>query len=266
MRFLIGICQIKVSSNKQENFTKIKAVIRKLAYSPSKIIILPECWNCPYGIEYFKDYAEDINNSGSIELLKELAIKYKLFIIGGSIPTIQEDKIYNTCVCLDPNGEVIGIYNKIHLFDINLNNFTFKESDVLSSGNKPLIINTMYGKIGIGICYDLRFPLLADYYLKNGCKMIVYPGSFSSKTGPLHWKMLLQSRAVDNQLYIVGCSTAVNHESTYKGYGHSMVINPWGKVLYEVNEEEVSGTSIIDMEVVTEMRLQIPILEQRIIL
>ena len=175
MRFLIGICQIKVSSNKQENFTKIRAVIHKLAYSQSKIIILPECWNCPYGIEYFKDYAEDINNSESIELLKELAIKYKLFIIGGSIPTIQEDKIYNTCVCLDPNGEVIGIYNKIHLFDINLNNFTFKESDVLSSGNKPLIINTIYGKIGIGICWDQWFPEAARLTALKGSEIIFYP-------------------------------------------------------------------------------------------
>ena len=261
MNIKIGICQNRVQKNKKENFKIISDYIKRLSYNKVDMVILPECWNCPYGVEYFEEYAESISNSESINLLQNLAKKYNIYIIGGSIPIIEEEKIYNTCICFNNSGNIIGIYNKIHLFDINLNNFTFKESTVLTPGEKPLIIDTIFGKIGIGICYDLRFPLLADYYSRNGCKMIIYPGAFSEKTGPLHWTLLLKARAVDNECFIVGCSTGTNNNFKYKGYGHSSVINPWGNILYEADENPIIKVVDINLDQVSEMRKQIPIFD-----
>jgi len=263
MRVNIGICQLKVSKNKDDNLKNVEIEIDKLCSSQNiNILVLPECWNCPYGIEYFDTYSEEIECSKSIELLKSLAKKYGIYLVGGSIPIKENGKIYNTCFCFNPDGCIIGRYDKIHLFNIEIKeyDFEFKESSVLCPGTKPLIIDTIFGRIGIGICFDLRFPLLANYYSKNKCNIIIYPGSFSEKTGPLHWTLLLRARAVDNQCYIVGCSTAKNTDFKYKGYGHSSIINPMGEVIYDVGENQISYSTEIDLRQVEDVRLSIPVL------
>ena len=261
MKIKIGLCQNKVSKDKKENYNNISNYVNQLCKKMIDIIILPECWNCPYGIEYFEDYSEPLSNSESVIFLQNLAKKHNIYIIGGSIPLKIENKIYNSCVCLNNFGNIIGIYNKIHLFDVTIENFSFKESSVLSKGEQPLIINTPFGKIGIGICYDLRFPLLADYYARNGCKIIIYPGCFSEKTGPLHWSLLLKARAVDNECFIIGCSTSKNNDFEYKGYGHSSVIDPWGNILFEADEDPKIKKINIDLDIVSQMRKQIPIFD-----
>ena len=261
MNFKIGISQMKVNSNKEKNLEKVKASLSVFGKNDVNLGVLPECWNCPYGVEYFEEYSEEINNSKSIELMSELAKENNLYLIGGTIPIKEDGKIYNTCFCFNNKGEIIGKYSKIHLFDIDLGNFSFKESDVLTAGSKPLIIETPYCKIGIGICYDLRFPLLADYYAKNGCNMIVYPGSFSEKTGPIHWSLLLKGRALDNQCYVIGCSTSKNDDFNYKGYGHSSIVDPWGNIMYEADGDSVCYVRNIDMKYLEEIRNKIPVLK-----
>ena len=263
MKVNIGICQFKVSENKDDNLKRMEIEIDKLCSSQNvNILVLPECWNCPYGIEYFDKYSEEIDSSKSVNLLKLLAKKYSIYLVGGSIPIKENNKIYNTCFCFSPEGDIIGRYDKIHLFDVEIKeyDFEFKESSVLSAGKSPLILETIYGRIGIGICFDLRFPLLANYYFKNKCKMIIYPGSFSEKTGPLHWSLLLRSRAVDNQCFIIGCSTAKNINFNYKGYGHSSIISPMGDIIYDAEENQAFYSTQIDMLRVNDVRRSIPIL------
>ena len=263
MKVKVGICQLEVNSNKDINYENMQSSVNKLVLEDVKIVILPECWNCPYGIEYFQEYSEDINNSKSIKLMSEISKNNKIYLIGGSVPIKDDKKYYNTCFCFNIDGEIIGRYDKIHLFDINLDYFSFKESSVLSPGTKPLIIDTIYGKIGIGICYDLRFPLLANYYSENNCIMVVYPGSFSEKTGPYHWSLLLRCRALDNQCYVIGCSTSENNNFDYKGYGHSCITGPWGDIIYEANEKPTIFTKEIDLEYIKDIRKQIPLLKNK---
>jgi predicted amidohydrolase len=135
----------------------------------------------------------------------------------------------------------------------------FKESSVLSPGSSPTIIKTPWGNVGMGICFDLRFNELSNYYKQNNCKMIFYPGNFTEWSGKKHWKLLLQSRALDTQCFIIGCSTALNNNMEYRSYGHSQIVNPWGEVLCEFSNEPKSTIVEIDLSIVEEVKRRIPI-------
>mmetsp|Transcript_12252 Transcript_12252/g.10555 ORF Transcript_12252/g.10555 Transcript_12252/m.10555 type:complete len:133 (+) Transcript_12252:159-557(+) len=132
-------------------------------------------------------------------MLQETAKKNNIYLVGGTIPEKEGDFIYNTSLVFDRTGQVIGKHRKVHLFDIDIpGKITFKESEYLKPGNQITIVDTEYGKIGIAICYDMRFPELALLMSKKGAKMLVYSGCFNQTTGPLHWELILRSRALDN--------------------------------------------------------------------
>lgn len=158
---------------------------------------------------------------------------------------------------------MIAKYRKMHLFDIDIpGGITFKESDILSSGNAlaTFEINTI--KVGLGICYDMRFEELAKLYRKQGCKMLVYPGAFNMTTGPLHWELLQRARAMDNQSFVMAVSPARGQQG-YIAWGHSQITNPWGKVLCQAKAEEQIIYADLDFEECEKVRTQIPIFEQR---
>lgn len=132
-----------------------------------------------------------------------------------------------------PN-EALWLYmcRKTHLFDIDIpGKITFKESDTLTAGESLTCVKTKYGTIGVGICYDLRFPELCMAYRQRGASLVVFPGAFNMTTGPVHWQLLQQARAVDNQLFVASCSPARNLDSSYTAWGHSMIVDPFGQVL-----------------------------------
>lgn len=264
------IIQSKPLVSKFETLKNIKQLISTHINDSINFIILPECFNCPYGVKYFKEYAEELvvsTNNPTIHTLHKISINYPtVYLIAGTIPEKQGDNYYNTCTiwfC----GEIIGSYRKIHLFDINIpDQINFKESDVLSPGTKPSIINTPYGKIGIGICFDLRFNSLSNYYAENDCQIIIYPGSFSQYTGKLHWELLLRARAVDSQCWIIGVSSALNTDFDYKSYGHSMVIDPWGKIMSpNIKDKECAIIEKIDVAMCKYFQNNIPLKNNKVI-
>jgi len=160
-------------------------------------------------------------------------------LIGGSIPERDGDRLYNTSPIFDPHGNLIAKHRKVHLFDINIpGKITFKESTNLSPGNSLTVVETVYGKIGIGICYDIRFAEMAGLYQKLGCVMVFYPGAFNMTTGPLHWELLARSRAVDNQMFVACVSPARCLEADYHAWGHSCVTNPYGEVIAKAGHED----------------------------
>ncbi|EDO27394.1 predicted protein, partial [Nematostella vectensis] len=156
-----------------------------------------ECFNSPYGTQYFKDYAEEIPGESS-NMLAEVAKETGAYIVGGSIPERASNrKLYNTSLSYDPSGNLMGKHRKIHLFDIDVpGKIRFQESEVLSPGENLTILDTEYCKIGIGICYDMRFPELAQLYAKKGCHLLLYPGAFNMTTGPAHWELLTRARYI----------------------------------------------------------------------
>lgn len=174
-----------------------------------------------------------------------MAIESKAYLIGGSIPeySTTTKKYYNTSLTFNPAGQLLATHRKVHLFDIDIpGKITFRESDVLSPGDEITIVDLPdYGKIGIAICYDVRFPELAMVAARKGAFALIYPGAFNLVTGKLHWRLLGQARAVDNQVYVAFCSPARDMSASYNAWGHSLVADPMAEVLVEAGETEEIG-------------------------
>ena len=152
----------------------------------------------------------------------------------------------------------------MHLFDIDVKDqITFKESDVLTAGNEFTVVETDFCKIGMGICYDVRFPQLAQINVEKGAEILVYPGAFNMTTGPAHWELLFRSRALDNQVYCVGVAPALNKEASYHSFGHSIITNPWGEVIAEAGTEEEIIFGEIDLNEIKRVREELPLLKNK---
>jgi len=189
------------------------------------------------------------------------------YLVGGSIPERdpQTDKLYNTSLTFNPKGELVATHRKIHLFDIDIpGKIKFTESEVLSPGSDITIVDTEeYGKFSIGICYDVRFPELAMIAARRGCFAMIYPGAFNMTTGPLHWSLLARGRAVDNQVYVAMCSPARDVNADYRAWGHTMVVDPNGEIMEELDENE--GVVMVELkgDRIQEVRRGVPVTVQR---
>ncbi|XP_048396560.1 omega-amidase NIT2 isoform X1 [Stegostoma tigrinum] len=262
-KFRLALIQLKVSSLKASNLSKVRTLVKEAALKGAKVVALPECYNSPYGTNYFPEYAEKIPGE-STQMLSEVAKEHGIHLIGGSIPEEDAGKLYNTCTVFAPNGSMLLKYRKIHLFDIDVpGKICFRESKTLSPGNTLSTFDTPYCKVGIGICYDMRFAELAQIYSKRGCQLLVYPGAFNMTTGPAHWELLQRARAVDNQVYVATVSPARNENDSYVAWGHSSVVNPWGEVVTKAGHTETIVYADIDLNYLADIREQIPILKQK---
>ncbi|OFI07776.1 2-oxoglutaramate amidase [Clostridium acetireducens DSM 10703] len=261
----VALCQMLIQKDKILNIEKAKKMILKASKKGAKIIALPEMFNCPYNNKCFRSYSESYLEGETINTLSNIAKEEKVYLIGGSIPEKDEkENIYNTCFIFDDNGKIIGKHRKIHLFDINIKDkIKFMESEVLSRGNDITIVDTKWGKIGVAICYDIRFPELIRIMSLKGAKMVFIPAAFNMTTGPAHWSTLFKSRALDNQIYMFGISPARNIESSYKAYGHSIISNPWGNIINEMDEKEGILIEDINLNLIEEIREQLPLIKHR---
>uniref|UniRef100_A0A4X1UTE7 Omega-amidase NIT2 n=1 Tax=Sus scrofa TaxID=9823 RepID=A0A4X1UTE7_PIG len=284
--FRLALIQLHVSSVKSDNLTRACGFIQEAAKQGAKIISLPvrgqpqrrsctyrdmhqlassagECFNSPYGTKYFPEYAEKIPGD-STQKLSEVAKECGVYVIGGSIPEEDAGKLYNTCAVFGPDGTLLAKYRKLHLFDIDVpGKITFQESKTLSPGDSFSTFDTPYCRVGLGICYDIRFAELAQIYAQRGCQLLVYPGAFNLTTGPAHWELLQRGRAVDNQVYVATASPARDDKASYVAWGHSTIVSPWGEVLAKAGTEEKIVYADIDLKKLAEIRQQIPIFSQK---
>lgn len=256
------------------NLSNARSKVLEAAGKGAGLVVLPECFNSPYGTQYFSKYAETLHPSPppqdqapSFHALAAMAAESRVYLIGGSIPEWSPEtrKYYNTSLVFSPTGGLLGAHRKAHLFDIDIpGKIAFRESEVLSAGNKLTLVDLPdYGRIGLGICYDVRFPEPAMIAARNGAFAMVYPGAFNTTTGPLHWSLLARARATDNQLYVALCSPARNLDATYHAYGHSIVCAPNGEVLREAGESEESAGATLEADVIEGTRKGIPLGLQR---
>ncbi|NLV15916.1 MAG: carbon-nitrogen hydrolase family protein [Syntrophomonadaceae bacterium] len=264
-RFQVGICQIKVVDDKALNLASAGRMVEEAARKGCRLAVLPEMFNCPYSNHHFPHYAENIPAGQTAAMLADLAAQHRIYLVGGSIPERdQQGRIFNTSLVFDPSGMLIAKHRKLHLFDIDIpDRIVFKESNTLSPGNKVTTFPTDFGLMGLGICYDLRFPELTRLMTMQGATTIIYPAAFNTVTGPDHWQLLLRSRALDNQVYVIGAGPAYNGEATYHAYGHSMAADPWGRVIAETGSEEALLSFEIDLDVITRIREELPLLKHR---
>lgn len=260
----LALCQMNVIDDKKENLKNASAMIAQGVSENADFIVLPEMFNCPYSNDKFIEYGEVENDSPTLDAISSLANENNVYILAGSIPEKEDDKLYNTSYLFNRKGEVIAKHRKMHLFDIDVKDkITFKESDVLTAGDDFTIADTEFGKIGIGICYDVRFPELARIMVEKGALILFYPGAFNMTTGPAHWELLFRSRALDNQVFCVGVAPALNKDASYHSYGHSIVANPWGEVIAQADEKEELVISEINLEEIKKIREELPLLKNK---
>ncbi|KAI0029320.1 carbon-nitrogen hydrolase [Vararia minispora EC-137] len=296
--FKLALIQLgQVTNDKAANLKHAREMIRKAvagegvgAQSRPGLVVLPECFNSPYGIKSFPIHAEEIgfkrgekydisgSKSDSVKMLSSAAKEEGIWLLGGSIPErdTSDNKLYNTATVYSPQGDLVAIHRKVHLFDIDIpGKITFKESETLTGGNSfnyfdtgPLLPHlrphaTDSARIGLGICYDVRFPEQAMVAARQGAQVCIYPGAFNTTTGPLHWELLARARALDNEVYFALCSPARDLSADYHAWGHSMIVDPMGVKLIEAGAEETIVHASIDPQKFREARTGIPVTVQR---
>lgn len=260
----IAAIQMSTVADKMENVRTVKTYLEKIKDENPDFVILPEMFCCPYQTENFPIYAE--KEGGPVwQQLSGYAKQYGIYLIGGSMPEKDaEGNVYNTSYIFDREGKQIGKHRKVHLFDIDVKGGqTFKESDMLTAGDSDTVFDTEFGKIGVMLCFDIRFPELLRMMVNDGAKVIFVPAAFNMTTGPAHWELSFRTRALDNQIYMVGCAPARDVSAGYISWGHSIVTDPWGRVTGMLDENEGILLAELDMDYEEQVREELPLLKSR---
>lgn len=257
----IAICQLDISRDKTENLKQAEEMIIE-ASKTAALIVLPEMFNCPYNAKTFHKYAEEEFGETS-QWLAKLSKSLEITLIGGSIPELEDGKMYNTSYSYH-KGQLVGKHRKAHLFDVDIKGgITFKESSVLEAGDQATVFKAGDLTIGVAICYDMRFPELMRTMVDSGAEVIIIPAAFNTITGPAHWHVTARARAIDNQVYFAVASPARSKVLSYKAYGHSLLVNPWGEILCEAEENQMIIYGDIDLDYVKKVRAELPLLQHR---
>ena len=260
----ISCIQFNVDEDKYRNIEHLAELFADGAAEDADIVSLPEMWSCPYRTDAFPVYAEPEQGDTWLAM-STLARKYGVYIVGGSIPEVDEEgRVYNTSYVFDREGNQIGKHRKVHLFDIYAHGQqVFKESDTLTGGDSFDTFDTEWGKMAVNICFDIRFPESARIPALAGAKIIFNPAAFNMTTGPAHWELGFRQRAIENQVYMVGTSTARNPAAGYIAYGHTIVTDPWGEVVLQMDEKEGIAKAELDLDYIDTIRGKLPLMSAR---
>ncbi len=253
-----------VSSNLLEAEKQIAEAVK----TGAKLVALPENFAMMGDREIDKVKIKEADGAGQIQnFLSSTAKKYGVWLIGGTIPIAGTDdnKVRAACVVYDDSGKRVARYDKQHLFDVNVpgTDEVYRESDSIEGGDQLLVLNSPFGKLGIAVCYDLRFPEFFRTMVTQGMEILVIPSAFTAKTGVAHWEVLLRARAIENLCYVIAPNQGGFHLNGRKTYGHSMIIDPWGLVLdcYKTGAGFVAAD--IDLDKLAKVRNAFPVLQHR---
>lgn len=261
--FKLGLCQMQVTGDKAANLRRAETLLRQAADRGANLAVLPEMFNCPYENACFPLYGEPAGGE-TWQFLSGIAKELGIWLVGGSVPELEDGKIYNTSYIFSPEGKELGRHRKVHLFDIDVpGGQRFMESDTLTAGDSFTLVDTPLGKLGVAICFDIRFSDFFRVMGDLGAQLIVIPAAFNMTTGPLHWDLAFRMRALDNQCFVAGCSPARDVNASYVAYGHSLVCDPWGTIVAQLDEKEGVIVTDIDLNDLDKYRGQIPILAGR---
>lgn len=262
-KYLMGVIQMDTRDNYEENMEAACRYIDEAAARGARLVTFPEVFNY-IGVEPRE--AEEIPDGPTISLMAEKARKHGIWIHCGSISEVNHEgeKKYNTTVLLNPDGVEVARYRKLHAFDITLLDGTeTRESDRMQIGKDVVMVDTELGRLGLSICYDIRFPELYRYMAMNGCQVIFTPANFQMQTGKDHWEIILRTRAVENTCYIAAAAQIGKKRGVSLSYGSSMVVNPWGTVTARAPETAGVTMAEIDLDYLDKVRRDLPCLKNR---
>jgi nitrilase len=267
--FLAAAVQMKAGPDKDANLAVADDFAARAAADGASLVALPEvfAWRGPQSAE--TAVAEPLGGAIA-EFASACAKRHGIFLIAGSFlesPTEPgaEARAFNTTILFDPDGEAVAVYRKIHLFDVSIEGeVDIRESDTRRAGDTPIVVDTELGKIGLAICYDLRFPELFRRLADEGAEIVVMPSAFTHPTGRAHWHALVRARAIENQCYFIAPNQYGETRYGFRDYGHSLIVDPWGKVLADGGED---GPRLVEAELdagrLAEVRSNLPALSHR---
>jgi deaminated glutathione amidase len=258
--------QMASSPNVASNLTESERLIAIAAQQGAKVIVLPEYF-CIMGAKDIEKVAvrEKIGEGPIQQFLAKMAKKHKIWLIGGTVPITSNypNKVRNSCLVYNDKGEQVARYDKIHLFGLDLGTEHYHEENTIESGDEIVVVDTPYGKIGLSVCYDLRFPEL--YRAMGQVDMIVIPSAFTETTGKAHWEPLIRARAIENLCYVIAPAQGGYHLSGRETHGNSMIVDPWGVVLDRLPRGSGIVIASINREYQASLRKSLPALKHRTI-
>ncbi|HIF74319.1 MAG TPA: carbon-nitrogen hydrolase family protein [Porticoccaceae bacterium] len=276
----VSAIQMVSTANIDENLNTAARLIAKAVEGGARLVLLPEVFAVLEGgpMRQFGEIEGD-PEAQLQNFLSQQASKHQVIIVGGTIPLIsrppngevsaaeiiESERVRSACLVFDESGAQIARYDKIHLFDVIVNDeqSEYSESRSYEPGVDIVSVDTSVGNLGLSICYDMRFPELYRALFQRGAELVTVPAAFTKVTGEAHWESLLRARAIENQCYVIAAGQGGRHSQTRETWGHSMIIDPWGTVLAMVEEGEGVATAEINLEFVRNVRARMPIREQQ---
>lgn len=264
----VAAIQLNSGENIDANLNAIATHVADAAQRGAKLVLLPE--NCAYMAAEQGDskrIAEDLGDlNGTVQSrFAELAAANHIWLIVGAFPTIENGNIYQTSLVFDAAGNHVAHYHKRHLFNVTLpdGRESYRESDAFEYGDDVVVVPTPVGNVGLSICYDLRFPKHFNRLVDAGAEILTLPAAFTHRTGKAHWEVLLRARAIENQCYVIASGQVGHHPGNRQTWGHSLIIDPWGKILAEQAEQAGSITAHVDLAELHHLRSVFPTLEHQ---
>lgn len=256
--------QMNSGERKVDNLAKAEHLVRAAVDAGAQLVVLPEYFNCLGDRRVMLAEAEPLDGP-TASFLRKLAGSLRITLVGGTFceQTSDGSKAHNTCLVVDPRGEIAAVYRKLHLFDVDLpGRLTYCESSWLEPGGDVVVGDAAGFRTAIAICYDVRFPELFRRFADAGTEVVAFPSAFTKQTGRDHWELLLRARAVENQCYIVAANQTGRH-ATLDTYGHSLIVDPWGTVTADAGEDVGFITAPLARERIETVRAQLPALRHR---
>jgi predicted amidohydrolase len=268
----VGAIQMRAVGDRTANLATCATLTGQAAREGAQLVVLPECFSFLGRGEGDKlAIAEVLDGTGpTLSALRELATRHGVWLIGGGTPEVvpgDPRRTYNTAVVIDPRGELVARYRKIHLFDVDIpGGATLRESDATRAGDEIVVVDIGGARVGLTICYDVRFPELYRRLVKDrGAEVVLLPAAFTAHTGAAHWHLLLRARAVENQAWIVAAAQWGQHNEKRQSFGHSLVVDPWGTVVGELPSGDGVVHATLDGETVEKRRGQMPCLTHAVL-
>ncbi len=264
--FIVALAQMQSGNDKEQNLASAERLVHEAASRGARLVALPEYFSLGAMSPLQIENAESVPGP-TVDRLCRIASEARVYLVGGTVAEQADGsgKAFNTSVVMNPRGDIIAKYSKIHLFNLQIDDHTaIRESDFLEPGKNMVTAETDFGLIGLTICFDLRFPEIYRALTLRGARIIFVISSFMALTGRYHWEPLLRARAIENQVYIAAPNQAGFIPGTDQlRYGHSAIVDPWGTVLSQASEGEQVITAEIDLEYLATVRKQLPALSGR---
>jgi predicted amidohydrolase len=264
-RIRVACVQLTSRADKAANLERTEQLVARAAATGADLVVLPEKWNAIGDVAVLQAAAEPLAGGESVEAMSSWARTHGITLVGGSITERREgrEKLSNTCLVFDSEGELAAVYRKIHLFDVDVGGHRYRESDAEEPGDEPVVARLEDWPIGLSVCYDLRFPELYRILALEGAELVTVPAHFTLYTGKDHWHVLLRARAIENQLFVAAAAQVGETIPGKPSYGRSLVVDPWGTVLAQAPDEETVIFAELDRERLHEIRRNLPSLANR---